>query len=124
MSEKQELLTAKEFASLMNMSASTLNKKLRAGEIKGEKISGRWMIPKTELNSMGRPAAAPAAEESSRTAGESYSVETFAEKTYLTTRGVIAFLKSGQLKGKMDAEGNWQVDAESLLLPHIRHLVR
>ena len=119
MNEKEFLLTAKEFASLMNISTSTLTKKLRSGKIKGEKISGRWMIAKSELTVAAQPA-----QNVSNEAGVAFSVDDFAEKTYLTAAGVIDFLKKKKLRGCQDTEGQWTVDADSLNLPHIRHLVR
>ena len=57
-------------------------------------------------------------------AGKTYSVDEFSAMTYLTEFGVRKFLQRGRLKGEIDAGGNWQVSAENLLDPQIKHLVR
>ena len=55
---------------------------------------------------------------------KTYSVDEFSAMTYLTEFGVRQFLKRGRLKGEIGAGGNWQVYAENLLDPSIKHLVR
>ncbi len=55
---------------------------------------------------------------------KTYSVDEFCSMTYLTEFGVRKFLQLGRLKGEIDAGGNWQVSAENLLDPSIKHLVR
>lgn len=55
---------------------------------------------------------------------KTYTIDEFSALTYLTDFGVREFLKSGRLKGTIDSSGNWQVAAENLMDPLIKHLVR
>jgi predicted site-specific integrase-resolvase len=119
MSQSETHLTAQEFASRTGVSPSTVTKRLRDGSLKGKKISGRWMIPESELPGD----TAPPKDAQSQT-GRFCSVEAFAERTYLTPKGVERYLQNGTLKGQRDAEGQWRVDEKSLELPQIRHLLR
>lgn len=56
--------------------------------------------------------------------GKAYTIGEFSALTYLTDFGVREFLKNGRLKGAIDSSGNWQVAAENLMDPLIKHLVR
>jgi hypothetical protein len=51
-------------------------------------------------------------------------VAEFSALTYLTETGVLRWLKSGRLLGENASDGSWTVKAESLELPHLRHLIR
>ena len=51
MAKKSKLLTTSKFSQLSGISASTLNKWIRDGKIKGEKQAGRWMIGEDQLKS-------------------------------------------------------------------------
>ena len=55
---------------------------------------------------------------------KTYTINEFSALTYLTDFGVREFLKTGRLKGAIDSSGNWQVAAENLMDPLIKHLVR
>jgi hypothetical protein len=52
------------------------------------------------------------------------SVPEFSAKTYLTEAGVVQWLKNGRLKGTLTPGGEWQVDAASLELPAVKHILR
>ncbi|MCG6892826.1 MAG: helix-turn-helix domain-containing protein, partial [Desulfobacteraceae bacterium] len=114
-------LTAQEYASRAGVSTSTVTKWLRDGTIEGKKISGRWMIPESQLQTTAAPggkssATAPATTGAKKDSTPSFTVEAFAERTYLTPKGVERYLKNGTLVGEQDADGRWKVDAKSLEL--------
>ncbi len=69
-----------------------------------------------------RPAAA--SEPASSPAEKTYTVAEFASMTYLTENGVAAWLKTGRLKGRQDAGGQWVVLETNLHVPDISRLVR
>lgn len=134
MDASKQLLTTKEFADQSGLSVSKVTKLLRDGSLKGQKKSGKWMIPTSELEPYGKPAdpppkpsapnaqAAPAAPAAQ--AGRNFSVAEFSAMTYLTERGVHSWLKEGKLKGTQAENGDWQVDAASLEAPNVKRLVR
>lgn len=119
-------LTAKEFSIKAGIPASTVTQLLREGKIKGEKKSGKWMIPETELNSpaiqSGPQPASPAPD--APTASESYSVAEFAGMTYLTEKGVTQWLKSGKLCGEIDDKGQWRVFSANSDDESVKRLLR
>jgi excisionase family DNA binding protein len=53
-----------------------------------------------------------------------YSVAEFAAMTYLTEKGVSEWLKSGRLKGRQLAGGQWVVSDSNLQEPDISRLLR
>jgi hypothetical protein len=55
MEPKDTLLTTKEFASRSGMTVAQVTKLLRENKIRGEKQSGRWMIPASALNAGDSP---------------------------------------------------------------------
>lgn len=131
MGPKDTLLTAKEFASRSGLSVAQVTKLLRAKKIAGEKQSGKWMIPESALASAGSNSPAPQTKakppaKSARTSrsGSAYTVSEFSAMTYLTEAGVARWLKQGRLQGTQNPGGEWQVDAASLELPCIKHLLR
>lgn len=131
MGANEQFLTSKEFADRSGLPVSKVTKLIRDGRIKGQKKSGKWMIPASELRAAKAPAApsenarprktpnAPAARP-----GQTYSVAEFSAMTYLTEYGVRDWLKKGLLKGIQSEDGQWRVDAASLETPHIKRLVR
>jgi hypothetical protein len=131
MGQNETFLTAKEFASRSGLTASQVTKMLREKKIKGEKKSGKWMIPASELPT-GGGASAPAKPKKAPTqkpaapAGnlKAYSIAAFSRMTYLTETGVTRWLKQGRLQGRQNADGQWTIDAASLELPGIKHLLR
>ncbi len=131
MGQQDNLLTAKEFAAQSGLTVNQVTKMLRAEKIKGQKQSGKWMIPASELTSSdsqppaAKPAQAPAPKPApSPGASQTYSVPEFSAKTYLTETGVLRWLKQGRLQGNQTSDGQWQVDAASLELPAVQHLLR
>ena len=131
MGQNEPFLTAKEFASRSGLPVAQVTKMLRENKIEGHKQSGKWMIPASALKNSGEappPAtsqkAAPAKTAPSAPAPQSMSVSEFSAKTYLTEAGVIQWLKKSRLKGNQTAGGEWQVDAASLELPAVKHLLR
>jgi hypothetical protein len=57
-------------------------------------------------------------------AGKAYDVETFAQMTYLTEKGVHLWLKIGRLSGSTGTDGKVRVDAANLDRPELQHLIR
>jgi predicted site-specific integrase-resolvase len=49
MAQKSDRISAREFSSLSRVSVSRVSRLLRQGKIKGVKESGKWMIPKSQL---------------------------------------------------------------------------
>ena len=131
MGQNETLLTTKEFASRSGLPVAQITKMLREKKLKGQKKSGKWMIPASALQTTG---ASPQPERASKAAppqttqpsagGPSLSVSDFSAKTYLTEAGVLQWLKKGRLKGTQAAGGEWRVDAASLELPAVKHLLR
>lgn len=114
MKNDQALLTTQAFSKLSGLSVSAVTKRLRNGTIQGQKVSGRWRIPKDQLSAL----------QSDATAAGVCSVTDFAARTYLTEAGVKKWLSAGRLTGRRDTQGNWQVDLANLDRPEIGHLVR
>ena len=138
MPKSQDLLTTNEFAKKTGMTPSTISKWLRSGKLKGEKISGKWMIPaelaeKKETPAPTQPATRKATVVKPQvsaippqniTRTRVYSVEEFSSMTYLTPFGVQQWLKTGRLKGQKDDAGRWGVDASNLDSPDVKRLLR
>ena len=134
MGASKQLLTTKEFADRSGLPVSKVTKFLRDGRLKGQKQSGKWMIPASELETDTKPTdppqkprarqaeAAPAA--TAPRTGRAFSVAEFSAMSYLTERGVRNWLKEGKLKGHQAENGDWQVDAASLEDPHVKSLIR
>lgn len=134
----ENLLTTKEFSKRSGKPISTVQKWLRSGKLNGTKIGNRWYISPSELSGPtthdSRSATAPPQpsvaapmekiEEGDPQTRRSYSVAEFSALTYLTETGVLRWLQGGRLIGERTADGSWTVKAESLELPHLRHLVR
>lgn len=129
-------LTTKEFSQRCGKPVATVQKWLRSGKLKGTKIGSRWYIAPTELTRLSTnesisaapsTTAAPRSSEAkapNRSPESAYTVAEFSALTYLTELGVQRWLKSGRLVGKQARDGSWMVKAESLELPHLRHLIR
>ena len=130
-------LSTKEFANRTGSTVAIITKMLRKGQIKGEKRSGRWMISEDQLHvkavvdlgqqslSSKNDSTTPKADVVKTTfPTKDYSVGEFSQKTYLTEFGVKVWLKIGKIKGYQDEKGQWRVDADSLNMPNLRHLVR
>ena len=128
MGPKDTLLTAKEFASRSGLAVAQVTKLLREKKIAGEKQSGKWMIPSSQLASVGKPKPATAKQPTKPApAADSatvYSIAEFSAKTYLTEAGVTQWLKQGRLQGTQGPGGEWQIDAASLELACVKHLLR
>mgnify|MGYP006292867609 CR=1 FL=1 len=131
MGPKDTLLTTKEFASRSGMTVDQVTRMLREKKLKGHKRSGRWMLPAGQLPAAGsespKPPPEPAAPEASAApspGGRTLSVAEFSAKTYLTESGVIRWLKRGRLQGRQSPGGEWRIDAASLELPYLQHLLR
>jgi hypothetical protein len=126
MEPKDTLLTTKEFAARSGMTVAQVTKLLRDHKIRGEKQSGRWMIPASALNSddaPSPPAKAKPAAQAARTSA-AYSLSEFSAMTYLTEAGVARWLKEGRLQGYQSPGGEWQIDAASLENPYVKNLLR
>lgn len=129
---KSSTLTAKEFSTRTGIPVSTVTKMLRSGQITGKKSSGKWIIPQDQLYSKAVESIAPPSNIPDMTIVSSkkesqkptYSVSEFSRKTYLTEFGIEKWLKIGKIKGHKDTKGIWKVDAESLDLPVLKHLLR
>lgn len=150
MSQKQNLITTAEFAKASGIPTAKVSGLIRAGKIKAKKVSGRWQIDKSQLKAeavapsgktapaekqVAAAAAAPKTNKSRSAAPKrenvkapanktAYSVSEFAAMTYLTEKGVMDWLKSGRLKGRMGSTGEWSVDAGNLQAREISRLVR
>jgi hypothetical protein len=132
MGQKDTFLTTKEFASRSGLAVTQVTKMLREKKLAGEKQSGKWMIPASALkflsaSTSAAPATPPAKPApKAKTAGNAtaYSVSEFSAMSYLTETGVLRWLKQERLKGTLTPSGEWQVDAASLELPYIKHLLR
>ena len=145
MTKQNQFLTTGEFASKAGISTSSVAKLIRAGKIKAEKKSGKWMIAPDQLKAKAvqssiQPSKKPAAKKAmvnkpapikkdkpakaKTTAGKMYTVAEFAGMTYLTEFGVKEWLKQGRLTGQQAAGGEWQIDAANLELPDVKRLVR
>ena len=153
MANKDQFLTTGEFASKTGIATSSVTKLIRAGKIKAEKKSGKWMISPDQLKTeavknssktakkasgeksvkgadkkttVKKPATAQKDEPGKvKTAGgRMFSVVEFADMTYLTEFGVMEWLKKGRLCGQQAAGGEWKVDAANLETPDVKRLLR
>ena len=153
MTEKDQFLTTGEFASKAGIATSSVTKLIRAGKIKAEKKSGKWMISPDQLKTealknsskiakkasgekvvkgsgnkktVKKPATAQMDEPGKlKTAGgKMFSVAEFAAMTYLTEFGVLEWLKKGRLRGQRNAGGEWEVEAANLETPDVKRLLR
>jgi hypothetical protein len=110
------------------MTVAQVTKLLRENKIRGEKQSGRWMIPASALNAGDTPStpAKAKATKPAQTARKSaaYSLSEFSAMTYLTEAGVVRWLKEGRLQGHQSPGGEWQIDAASLENPYVKNLLR
>lgn len=123
-------LDTKEFASITGMANNLITKHLREGRLKGEKKSGKWLIPRSELKS---PVVTGLLntlhEEEARDVpplpeAPGFSVSEFSTKTFLTETGVVQWLTRGLLRGEKDSKGAWTVSAANLEDPNVKRLLR
>jgi hypothetical protein len=122
---EQQFLTAKEFIEKSGIPSQTLTKLLREGQIKGEKISGKWAIPQSELKSSLVPVGPKTGSAESKIPDNpTFSIAEFSRMTYLTEKGVLDWLKRGLLIGQLTSREGWRVDAANLEVPNVRRLVR
>ena len=151
MANESQLLTTKKFASRAGIASSKVSKLIRDGKIKAEKKSGKWMISPDELNSKAllalskKGTAAPKKKTANAAGGtkksaspakgkpavkapagskKAYPLTEFVAMTYLTEKGVLAWLKQGRLSGRQDDKGQWLVDAANLEAADIKRLIR
>lgn len=133
MSKTDAVLSTQAFAEQAGVSPSTVSKWLREGKIDGFKQGNKWQVPADQLARVAEtPAgAAPATPKqdgpkttAAADSGQTYSVEAFAERTYLTVAGVERWLKEGRLKGTKDQDGKWRVDGTNLARSELQHLIR
>jgi hypothetical protein len=129
-------LSTKKFSALTGIPAAQIARWLREGRLLGAKKSGRWYIPHDQLQApcilhrqkSTKPSAKPGT--TAQTATDSkdthahYSVEGFAQMTYLTEWGVRDWLKKGMLSGQKNDKGEWRIGAENLASPSIKRLLR
>ncbi len=153
MAKQDQLLTTGEFATKAGITASAVTKLIRAGKIKAEKKSGKWMISPAQLKApalkdsakpgkkvtakktagqtkkktTAKKHASPAKDKDDKVntaKGKTYTVAEFAGMTYLTDFGVREWLKLGRLTGHQGAGGEWEIDAANLEQPGVKRLVR
>lgn len=122
MDKQKKVFSTKEFSSLTGMPVSSITKLLRERKLEGKKASGKWIIFENQLQS--KCIQEMLKDDNSTRIKKTYSVNEFAEMTYLTAFGVKQWLKKGLLIVKINTEGVWQVDAESLEIPNVKRLVR
>ena len=122
MDKQNKVFSTKEFSSLTGMPVSLITKLLRKRKLEGTKASGKWIIFENQLQS--KCIQEMLKDDNSTRIKKTYSVNEFAEMTYLTAFGVKQWLKKGLLIVKINTEGVWQVDAESLEIPNVKRLVR
>ena len=101
------------------------------GAAKSKKVTAKPKKPKASAKKAAAPkkkAKAPAkkavAPKKKAKATKSFSINEFADMTYLTEYGVKEWLQKGLLKGSQDAKGNWQIEAANLEDPNIKRFVR
>lgn len=114
-------MTPKQYAQAAGLSVAKVTQMLRDGRLAGEKIGNRWRIP-VEANTTA--ATAPPEPAKGQSPSQRFSVQAFAEMTYLTERGVEKWLREGRLAGGRDAAGQWYVAAASLDRPDVQRLLR
>jgi predicted site-specific integrase-resolvase len=126
----QEFLNTSEFSSRTGISTKMITQHIRDEKLKAEKKSGKWAIPESELNApvvsgeLALSAKKEAAPAPSGPITGGMSVAAFAEKTFLTEKGVLQWLAKGRIKGTRDQDGQWQIADDNLENPKIRHLLR
>lgn len=126
-------LTTGEFSQTTGIAVSTITKMLRQGRIRGEKRGGKWAIYKDELQNTA-VVTKTVQDKSSASPGplfdtpppseKAYDVETFAQLTYLTEKGIRRWLKAGRLSGSTGTGGRVRVNAANLERAEFQHLVR
>lgn len=130
-------LSTNEYSKISGLSVSTITKMLRKGELRGQKIGGKWAIDTSETqqfnaggdqtNNHKQDSVKPATKQTAATKpsdNDTYDIDTFTRMTYLTEKGVRQWVKNGRLSGSVDDSGNLSVDADNLNRPEIRHLIR
>jgi len=143
MAQQKQRLTTSEFASTTGLSTSMVSKLIREGKIKAEKISGKWMIPSSQLKAdavrkgtkglkaspkVKTAKSAPKKEKDTQgkvpATKKMLSIAEFAGMTYLTEHGVREWLKQGRLAGQQNDKGEWQIEALNLDVPDVKRLLR
>ena len=130
-----QFLNTKAFSDITGLSPNLISKYLRNGTLKGEKKSGKWQIPKSELDapivkgastsiSVKKEATKAPTPQPSSPSAHSLTVAEFAQKTYLTEKGVVEWIAKGRIQGTKDKNGEWQINADSLEDPAVARLVR
>lgn len=141
-------LSTREFSEMTGISVSAVSRLVREGKIKGVKVSGKWLIDKSEISAKAVKALSitssePVASKAARRVplsqttfdekakkyqpaptGKTYTVSEFSDLTYLTAKGVEEYLKKGRIQGVKDDDGNWRLGHENLKNPGMRHLIR
>ena len=126
-------LTTAEYAKKVGIPVAAVTRMLREGKLRGEKRGGRWIVfedaspatPSADTGTDKSSSSPPVADTPMPPAGKTtYDVETFAELTYLTVKGVHQWLKAGRLSGRIAASGEIMIDAANLERPDFKHLVR
>ena len=123
MNSRDKYITPKQYAQATGLSVGKVTQMLRDGQLAGAKVRNRWQIPADTLLETPQPpsATAPPAGPAPM---QRFTVQAFAEMTYLTEAGVEKWLRAGRLDGAKDADGQWYVDAASLERPDVRRLLR
>jgi hypothetical protein len=122
MDKQKKVFSTKEFSSMTGLPVSSITKLLRECKLEGRKVSGKWIIFENQLHS--KYIIETQKDDNATQIKKTYSVNEFAEMTYLTAFGVKQWLQKGLLIGRINAEGIWQVDAENLGIPNVKRLVR
>jgi len=122
MDNQKKIFSTKEFSLITGVPVASITKLLRECKLEGRKISGKWIIFEDQLHS--KYIQEMQKDDRSAQIKKTYSVNEFAEMTYLTALGVEQWLKKGRLIGRINAEGVWQVDAENLEISNVKRLVR
>jgi uncharacterized Ntn-hydrolase superfamily protein len=124
-------ITTAEYSKQTGLSVSTITKMLRQGKLVGEKRKGKWAIAISELKNKSAENRNQEAEttgtvfpKSAVSKTKSFTVEQFAQITYLTEQGVQQWLKTGRLSGSTGVNGAWTVEADNLSRPELSHLIR
>jgi hypothetical protein len=125
-----QFLDTKAFASITGMANNLIAKHLREGRLKGEKKSGKWLIPESELTSPVVTGLFNTLNEETvgkvppLTEAPGFTVSQFSAKTYLTETGVVQWLTKGLLQGEKNLKGEWTVSAANLEDPNVKRLLR
>ena len=133
MTDDAKTLSSGEFSKLTGIAVPAVTQMLRQGKLRGEKRSGKWAIYASELQNPAvgtdqahtqSTARREAATDPPAVNAATYDVETFAQMTYLTEKGVRQWLKNGRLSGSTGTDGKALVDAANFDRPELRHLIR